>query len=139
MKAQLPSPEHYSYKLHRRQVISQVLLPVILAGLLFIGMIVLVSLATFRGGGDVNRWAAISTMWIVIPIMVAGLIFLVLFIGLIYLMARILSVLPTYTGLAQGYVFRIRGHIIHAADLAVKPIIELAGWIERVKAFLGRV
>lgn len=118
---------------------TQILLPVILAGLLFIGMIVLVSLATFRGGGDVGRWAAISTMWIAIPILIGGLLFLALFIGLIYLMVRLLGVLPTYTGLAQSYVFRVRGHIIHAADLAVKPIIGWAGLIESVKAFLGRV
>jgi hypothetical protein len=139
MKATLPKPEHHSYKLHRSQVISQIFLPVILAGLLFIGMIVLVSLATFRAAGDVNRWAAISIMWIAIPIMIGGLIFLALFLGLIYLVAQLLSILPTYTGLAQGYVFRIRGHIIHAADLAVKPIFGLAGWLESLKAFLGRV
>jgi hypothetical protein len=139
MKAQLPRPEHYSYNLHRRQVVSQVLLPVILAGLLIIGAVVLISLATFRGGADVNRWAAISIIWMAIPIIIAGSILLALFLGLIYLMVQLLSILPSYTGLAQGYVFRVRGYVIHYADLAVKPIIGLAGLIERVKAFVGRV
>jgi hypothetical protein len=119
-------------------VTSQVFLPVILAGLLIIVAIVLVSLATFQGGADVNRWAAISIIWIAIPLILGGLVFLVLFIGLVYLMARLLDILPNYTGLAQGYAYRMRGAIIHAADLAVKPIIGLSSFLARVEAFLGR-
>lgn len=138
MKAQLPHPEHYSYKLHRRQMVSQILLPVIVAGLLFIGMIVLIGLATFRGAVDVTRWAAISAIWIIIPIMIGGLIFLALFVGLIYLMGRALGILPRYTGLAQGYVYRARSYVIRAADLVVKPVFGVAGVLERVKAFFGR-
>jgi hypothetical protein len=138
MKVQLPHPEHYTYKVHRRQAISQVFLPVILAGLLIIVAVVLVSLATFQGGADVNRWAAISMIWIAIPLILGGLVFLVLFIGLIYLNTRLLSFLPKYTGLAQGYAYRIRGTIIHAADLAVKPIIGLSSFLARVEALLGR-
>jgi len=139
VKAQLPRPEHYSYKVHRKQVTLQVFLPVILAGLLLIAAVVLISLATFQGGADANRWAAISTIWIAIPMILGGLLCLVLFLGLIYAMARLLDILPKYSGLAQGYAYRIRGNITHAADLAAKPVIDLAGWIERVKAFVGRV
>ncbi|HRQ23014.1 MAG TPA: hypothetical protein PLF42_06245 [Anaerolineales bacterium] len=64
-------PEHYSYRLHRKQRTVQIFLPVILSAVLFVGMIALVSFATFEQGGDVGRWAAISTIWIVIPVLVA--------------------------------------------------------------------
>ena len=139
MKAQLPKPEHYSYKLHRKQVVTQVFLPVIIAGLLMIGMIVLISLATFRESGDVGRWAAISTIWMVIPVMIAGLIFLALTIGSIYLMARLLGILPHYTGIAHDYVYIAKSYILRGADMVVKPIIGIGDFIENVKAFLGRI
>ena len=70
MKAQLPHPEHYSYQLHRKQRTTQIILPVVLSAVVFVGMIVLVSLATFKSNGDVARWAEISTIWIIIPIIV---------------------------------------------------------------------
>ena len=139
MKAQLPHPEHYSYQLHRKQRNTQIILPIILSAVLLVGLIVLISIATFKQGGDVGRWAAISTIWIVIPILLAGLITLVVLIGLIYLMARALQGLPYYTGIAQDYVYKARGYIIRGADMAVKPILALDGWMESIKAFFGRI
>lgn len=138
-KAQLPKPEHLSYKKHRKQVANQIILPVALSALLVIGLIVLVSIATFHDGGDVGRWAAISTIWIIIPIMLAGLIFLVILIGLIYLMAKALQLLPPYTGIAQEYVNKARHYIIRGADMVVKPIIALNGWLANIQAFFGKI
>ena len=139
MKAQLPHPEHYSYQLHRKQRNMQIILPIILSVVVLVGLIVLISFATFKQGGDVGRWAAISTIWIVIPILLAGLITLVVLIGLIYLMARALQGLPHYTGIAQDYVYLARGYIIRAADMAAKPILVLDGWLESIKVFFGRI
>ena len=147
MKAQLPHhferlsapPDHYSYQLHRKQRNTQIILPVALGAVILIGMIVLVSIATFRSNGDVGRWAAISTIWIIIPILLAGLIWLAILIGLIYMMARALGALPHYTGIAQDYVYKARGYIIRGADMAAKPIIALGGFIENIKAFLEKI
>lgn len=139
MKPQLPIREHYSYQQHRKQRLTQIILPMVIVVLLMIGLIVLISLATFNSGGDVGRWAAISTIWIIIPIMFAGLILLALLIGLIYLMARALGALPYYTGIAQDYVYIARGYIIRAADMAVKPVIALNGYLENILAFFGRI
>ncbi|MBL8091957.1 MAG: hypothetical protein KF758_02905 [Anaerolineales bacterium] len=139
-KAKIPQrPEHYSYLKHRKQRVTQIILPVIISTLVFIGFIIWVSFATFNQGGDVGRWAAISTIWIVIPVMVAGLIVLALLIGLIYLMARAISGLPYYTGIAQEYVFIAEGYIKRGANMAVKPIIALNGWLETIKAFFEKV
>ena len=138
MKPELPKPEHYSYKLHRKQVGTQIVLPVVLAGILMIVMIVIIGLATFRDGGDVARWAAISTIWMIIPALFIGLVGLAVTIGLIYLFAKLLDILPIYTGIAQDYVNKARSYIIHAADRAVRPIIAFNGFMSKVKAFFGR-
>jgi uncharacterized membrane protein len=136
---ELPRPEHYSYQLHRKQRTTQIILPVVISTLALISMVVLISFATFKSDGDVGRWAAVSTIWIIIPILLAGLIFLIILIGLIYLMARALGALPHYTGIAQDYVYLAQGYLVRGANMVVKPVIALEGFIGNVKAFFERI
>jgi hypothetical protein len=138
MKARLPHPEHTSYLTHRKQVVWQVILPVVLAALLLIGLIVLISLSTFRGGADMGRWAAISTIWIVMPILVVGMLVLILLIGVNYLIARLAQLIPNYTGIAQDYVFRAAGVIKRMTKAVVKPVFFLDTLTANLKAFIGR-
>lgn len=139
-KAKVPQrPEHYSYLLHRKQRVTKIIMPVVISALAFVGLIVWISFATFNQGGDVGRWAAISTIWIAIPVMLAGLIFLAVLVGLIYLMARAIGGLPYYTGITQKYVFKAEAYIKRAANMAAKPIIAINGWLEAIKAFFEKV
>ncbi len=139
MKAHLPHPEHYSYLLHRKQRATQIILPVVISALLMTALVVLICFATFNSGGDVGRWAAVSTIWIIIPVMLAGLIFLAILVGLIYLMALALSALPHYTGIAQDYVYKAKAFIIRGADMVAKPVIAFDGFIADLKAFFERI
>ena len=43
MKAIIHPPVHESYKRYRKQLVSQIILPMVLAALLFVGMIVLIT------------------------------------------------------------------------------------------------
>lgn len=138
MKAKIPQPIHESYKRHRRELVWQIILPVALTALLVVALIVLINIATFNQGGDVGRWAAISTIWIVVPVMVAGLVFLVILVALVYLMMRLLGIIPTYTGLAQDYVNKAAVYVKRGADMAVKPVLFLDGIGAGIKAFFGR-
>ncbi|HUG33855.1 MAG TPA: hypothetical protein VMJ90_03730 [Anaerolineales bacterium] len=138
MKAILPQPIHESYKKHRRELGWQIILPVALSAAGFIALIVLIYFATFEGDGDVGRWAAISTIWIVIPVMLAGLILFALIGALVYLMKRLLDIAPTYTGLAQDYVHKAAGYIKRAADMIVKPVLFLDGVGAGVRRLFGR-
>ena len=137
MKAIIHPPVHESYKRYRRQLVTQIILPMVLTTLLFVGMIVLIIVATFRDGGDVGRWAAISTIWIAVPIMIAALIFIVLLTGLVYLLKRLLNITPTYTGRLQDFIHKIAIHIKHAADATVKPVFFLDGIGASIKRLIG--
>lgn len=139
MKAQLPHPEHYSYLRHRKERVTKIILPILISALVMVAMIVLISISTFKSGGDVSRWAAISTIWIVIPILVGGLITLALLAYLIYLMALALDALPHYTGIAQDYVFIARGYIVRAANALSNSIISIDGFIANIKSFFQRI
>ena len=110
----------------------------VLTTILFVATIVLISLATFRDGGDVGRWAAISTIWIVVPLIVAGLILLALLTGLVYLLIRLLQITPTYTGQLQDFIYMVAVYIKRVADATVKPIFFLDGIGASMKRLLGR-
>ena len=139
MKAQLPHPEHYSYLLHRKQRTTQIILPVVISAVLMTALIALITFVTFNSAGDVGRWAAISTIWIIIPVLLSGLILLAILIGLIYLMARAMQYLPHYTGIAQDYVYIAQSYVMRGADMAVKPILAANAFLENLKAFLERI
>ena len=138
MKAVLPEPVHESYRRHRRQRTIQIILPMVLAALLFLAIVVLVNVATFRDNGDVGRWAALSTMWIAIPVCIMGFTFLLLLGGLVYLMGRLLDITPTYTGKAQDFVHKLAIRIRRAADAAAKPVITVSSVGASINRFLGR-
>ena len=138
MKAILPKPVHESYLRHRKQRNGQIILPMVLAALVFIAVVVMLILATANGTGDVGRWAAISTMWIAIPTCLMGFAFLALLGGLIYLFGRLLGVAPRYTGEAQNFVHKLAIRIRRAADMTVRPIIAVNGYGATIKALLGR-
>jgi hypothetical protein len=138
MKAIIHQPVHESYKRHRKQRTSQIILPVVLAALLFIALVVLLNIATFRDNGDVARWAAVSTIWISIPIIIMAMVFLAVLAGIVYLLMRLLQIAPIYTGKAQDVAHKIDGYVRRAADAVVKPIIALNGISASIQAFLGR-
>ena len=138
MKDVLSQPVHESYNRHRKQRTAQIILPVVLGTLLFIGLVILVNVGTWGNNGDVGRWSAIATMWIAIPVCLMGFVFLALLGGMIYLMGRLLGVAPTYTGKAQDFVRKLAIRIRLVADKVVNPVISVNGFGATLKALFGR-
>ena len=137
-KARLPSPaEHPSYQKHRRELWMKILLPMLVAVAMIVAIAALTGIAAFRAESEVGRWAAISTIWIILPIMAAGLLLLIIFIGIIYGMARLLALIPAYTGYAQKIVWRVEGYVRRGADMAVRPILALEGIATTIKRLFG--
>ena len=137
-KARLPSsPKQLSYLNHRRQLWTQILVPLLVAVLFILAIFILTIMVTFRDNGDVGRWAAISTIWIVLPFMAAGLIALIIFGLFIYGMARLLALIPPYSGQAQKILWRVQGYIQRGADEVIKPIFALEGVAATFKRLFG--
>ena len=130
--------DHPSYQLHRKQVWTQILLPILLTVLLLIAVIVLTSIATFRDNGDVGRWAAISTIWLVLPVLIVGLLFLIILLAIIYLLARLISLIPPYSYQAQRFVYRIEGYIKRGTEMIVKPVLFVDIIKSQINKFMER-
>src|SRR5512140_1430038 len=100
-------PQHPSYLKHRRQTAWQILVPMIVAGLVLVAAIYLLVAGTFQGNGDVDRWAAISTIWLTIPVMIGALVMLAVVIGMAYLIGRLAGFIPPYTLQAQLFTAKM--------------------------------
>lgn len=110
----------------------------ILAVLFIIAVAVLTGVTAFGANDNSPIWAAISTIWLVIPVMFFGLIFLVVLIGLVYLLARTLQVLPPYTSKAQYYTNRGTSEVKRFSDMAAKPVLFIEGILASLKAVFGQ-
>lgn len=99
------------------------LLPVILAGLVLIGLVVLIVRATFGGGGDVTRWAAISTIWMVIPALLLGIVFLAILFAVIYLVTKLSGLVPPYSYQIQRFANRFEGTTRRGAAMIRRPVL----------------
>jgi uncharacterized protein involved in cysteine biosynthesis len=128
--------DHPSYRLHRKQLWMQILLPILIAVLVFAAVIIVTSLAAFHANGDVDRWAAISTIWLVLPVIFVGLVLLILLIAMIYLMARVTTLIPPYSYQAQRIVYRFEAGIKRSAEMVRKPVLALQELAALVKKYI---
>jgi hypothetical protein len=130
--------DHPSYQQHRKQVWTQILLPILCAVLVFVVVIILTYLATFRNNGDVGRWAAISTIWLILPVIIAGFILLILLSALIYLMVRVLNLIPPYSFQVQQFIYRIESGVKHFAEMFRKPVLALQDITRLVRTYMDK-
>ena len=122
----LPIPkgvDHPSYRDHRRQMWTQILLPVLIGAAAFVVGPIVAWLAAFGGGGDVGRWATISTMWLLLPVMIAGAILLLVLIALIFAAGKISGWILRYSYRAQRIAARAEWGTRRAAAMIQKPVL----------------
>ena len=113
---------------HRRQVISQILLPILTSAVVFLGFGVLVSMPWGNGLATTGQWAAISIIWLILPVIILTLVFLGLTGGLIILMAKLLQTVPTYSQWVYLQVNKIGNRLQSISNRAVMPVIRFRGW-----------
>jgi len=128
--------DHPSYQNHRKQIWTQILLPILIAILIFIAFIIFIVSATFRSHGDVSRWAAISTIWLTLPVILASLILLIVLGAMIYLLTRLTGLIPPYSYQAQRIVYRVEGAVRKYALMFRKPVLALQELTKLVRTYI---
>jgi hypothetical protein len=123
---------------HRRQAFWQIYLPLSLGAAVFLALCVWTVLFTIgyvpeAGLADQQSPAAkVAVIWMLIAPCFGGLIQLALLGGSVYLLARGIKGLPSLAHRAQEGIARLSAAIHHFADLAAKPVINVAsakaGW-----------
>lgn len=80
MKTKNIQPQLEPEQLHKQQALLQVLLPVIAAGILCLGVCIVLLISTFGEPQSTEQWAQISTMFLILPALLLGLICLAILV-----------------------------------------------------------
>ena len=144
MNAHTPSnlTEHspsLSYARHQRQKFWHIIVPVGLGALLILVILGLVIAATAgaEGADSVSQWADTSVIWLSLPALLFTLVLAVILILMVWLLSRLLKILPQYTSKAQDYAGLIAYFLRSGADKLVAPIIAVRGFGATVSALIN--
>ena len=124
---------------HRRQMLLQVWLPLGVALLVTLTLCILIVISAGRASPELTRWSNMSSIWIIILIAPPALLVLAVLGGLVYLMARLLRIIPPYAHLAQAYVNLFAALVQHWLDRIVEPVLKVQSFFAGVHALRRRL
>ncbi len=119
-----PQRNRITKAMHRSEMLWQVILPTVVGFLLVAFLAVLLARAEVA---DASQWADVSLIWLVLPVLLLGLIPLAILGALIYLVTRLLAVLPIGAFRLQKAVIEVEARVRIGTDKAADPIIRLRG------------
>ncbi len=131
----IPKRNPATHAKHRREVFWQITFPLILGGILLLGMCSLTTLSGL-GGGEVGLWRDVSLIGLILPTMALALIPLALLAGLVYGLSRLLTVLPGYAHSAQDIVYRLAARVVKFANSLAAPAIRLRSLLAGIQRML---
>jgi len=115
-----PPVDRPTVRAHKRQFAWQILVPfLVMAGLIVAGAVLVVS----GGAPETGTWTDISVIWLFAPALIFALAFLMVLITIIYGMAKLLQILPHYTGKVQGILAQLSAGTRKVANGTTKPFI----------------
>jgi hypothetical protein len=132
---QVPTPEFD----HRRQVFWQVWVPFGAAILVFLALCVLIVLSAAYANPRLTSFSNISAIWIILFMVPPGLMLLAVLAGFIYLISRLLRLLPPYAHLAQAYTAYFAALVRYGLDKLVKPVIAVNAFFASWQALNKRI
>jgi predicted PurR-regulated permease PerM len=131
---QLPRPNPVTAKRHRRQFRRQILLPILLSVVGLGGL----SILLWRAGiGTVERWAQISTIFVLLPMLGVVLLLLVIMVLLSVMINELLTRIPPYTRLAQQAIETVQRQVELGMDISARPIVVIREYIAMVERLIG--
>jgi len=121
----LPERNPKTYAVHRRQVFWQVTLPLVVGILLVLGTIVLIILSATQPVTDLDRWADVSLVWLILPSLFFALILLIILVGVVYAITVIFRLVPRYARVVQLYFELGKDKVSHISNRVVEPILKM--------------
>ena len=129
-----PAPNPITQAAHRQQVLWQIWAPFAVVVILVLISAVGVVVAGLQGTGDINRWANISLIWLIAPMLLLTVIMIAATAGIVYLLFQTLRVLPSYARMAQDIFATISFYVRKYSDAAVEPFLKAHSFTASVRA-----
>ena len=132
---ELPEPNPVTKRKHKREVIWQIMLPFV------VGFLLLGGLATLLGVNavaPVGRWAELSTIFLILPLLLLSIIPLALIAALVYLIMLLIPNIPPYARLTQDAIRKVGHYAKRGADMAAEPVLQAESFSARLRTLLRR-
>jgi hypothetical protein len=110
---------------HKREVFWQITLPLLVGILIILAAVGAIIFSTIQPVTDVERWADVSLIWLIMPTLVFALILFVLLAGLIYAISFLMRLIPRYTFIIQLYLEQAKGKVAQLLNYSAEPILRI--------------
>jgi hypothetical protein len=119
----MPERNTLTQREHAREVLWQITIPLV------IGVVIVLALAVLSvvmlDEAEASLWADISLIFLLIPLMLVSLLLMALLSGVIYMLLRLLKVIPPYARKVQDFAYRIEQRARSGANAAAEPILRV--------------
>lgn len=132
-ETQKPKPNPETQQVHRREVLLQITLPLVI-GLVLVLLLAILTVVTATSGGSVAQAGDASLIFLIIPLMVFTVIFTIIFGALAFGIIKLNEVLPVYTRQVQDILERVRQQVQMGSDKAVEPILKIRSFFASLGA-----
>ena len=114
----------------------QIIFPAI-AGTILI-LLVCVWVASGVGPGNISRFAELSTVLLILPVLLFSLIILVILGACVYLSVRMIRGLPPITSRIGEFLDKIRDGASRVSKFIVQPVIQPSAYLKGFKSIFSR-
>ena len=121
-----------THKRHRREILWQITIPLVVGILLVTSACVLTVLAS-TGGTAVPLWRDISLVWLIAPVLFLSTIPLVLLAGLAYGVVRLIGAAPGFFWKIQQFFENVSSRSGQISDRLAAPIIRSRAAVSGVR------
>lgn len=121
---------------HRREVFWQITLPLLLGILVLLAGVGAIIFSAVQPVTDLERWADVSLMWMILPSLFIALLVLVILSGFVYVVSFVYKLIPGYARIVQLYIELVKSKISQISNLTIEPIIRLETLWARVRYVL---
>lgn len=122
---------------HRREVFWQITLPLLLGILVLLAGVGAIIFSAIQPVTDLERWADVSLMWMILPSLFIALLVLVILSGFVYAVSFVYRLIPRYARIVQLYFELGKSKISQLSNLTIEPIIRLDTLWARVRYVLS--
>lgn len=127
-----PQRNPLTKRAHRQEVFWQIAFPLLLGLVLIFAAVGGVLWAGITGTGDVDRWASVSLIWLIVPLMLVLFLLLALLVALVVGLTLGMRRIPFFMYRVQEFFKLINLRFKRIADSGVEPVLRarslIAGW-----------
>ena len=107
------------------------------AGTIFI-LLICIWIASGVGAGNISRFAELSTVLLILPVLFFSLIILVILSAFVVLSVRMIRGLPPITSRIVEFLDKIRDGVSKFSEIIVQPVIQPTAYLKGLRPIFSR-